>query len=55
MIDRSNTGRYKVTYYMSGQTVVSKWFKTLTEAMQFSVYQVKTGDVIEIKRYEDES
>jgi len=55
MTDRSNTGKYKVTYYLSGQTVTSKWFDTFNEATQFSVYEVKTGDVIEIKRYENES
>ena len=54
-IDRSNTGMYKVSYYMTGQTVAYKWFKTFSEATEFSVYHVNSGDVIEIKRYENES
>lgn len=53
-IDRANTGKYKVSYYMTGQTVAFKWFKTFAEASQFSM-KVNTGDVIEIKRYEDAS
>jgi len=48
-------GKYKVTYYMgSGNTVASKWFDTFSEASQFSL-KVKTGDVIEIKWYKNES
>lgn len=54
-IDRAKTGRYKVTYYMTGQTVAFKWFDTFSEATEFSVYHVNSGDVIEIKRYENES
>lgn len=53
-IDRSNTGMYKVSYYMTGQTVAFKWFKTFHEASEFSI-KINTGDVIEIKRYENES
>jgi hypothetical protein len=54
MTDRSNTGKYKVSYYMTGQTVAFKWFKTFPEASAFSM-KINSGDVIEIKRYEDES
>lgn len=43
---------YKVSYYFSGSRVSFKWFRTLGEAMKFSM-TVKSGDVIEIKKYED--
>ena len=53
-IDRS-TGKYKVSYYVgSGNMVGFKWFDSFTEASQFSL-KVKTGDVIEIKWYPNES
>lgn len=55
MSDEHKKGKYKVTYYMVGNTVAFKWFNTFEEATQFSVYKVKTGDVIEIKWYKDES
>jgi len=29
---------YRVKYYMSGDSLVSKYFKTLSEAIRFSVY-----------------
>ena len=48
-------GKYKVSYYMgSGNTVACKWFNTFSEASAFSL-KVKTGDVIEIKWYSNES
>ena len=44
---------YKVSYYFNGGSMVSfKWFKTFSEACEFSM-KVKTGDVIEIKLYKD--
>jgi hypothetical protein len=49
------SGKYKVTYYNSGQMVVNKWFDTFSEASDFSVNRVKTGDIIEIKWYPNES
>lgn len=53
-IDRRR-GKYKVSYYMgSGMKVAFKWFDTFNEASQFSL-KVPTGDVIEIKWYQDES
>ncbi len=52
-IDRSN-GVYKVSYYMTGQTVAFKWFNTFSEATRFAM-KVRTGDVIEIKWYKNES
>ncbi len=52
--ERQN-GMYKVSYYMVGNTVAFKWFKTFEEATQFTVYKVKSGDVIEVKWYKDES
>lgn len=55
VIDERKSGKYKVTYYMTGQTVVSKWFKNFNEATEFSVYHVNSGDVIEIKWYPNES
>jgi predicted Fe-Mo cluster-binding NifX family protein len=48
-------GKYKVTYYMVGNTVVHKWFNTFEEATRFTVYDVKSGDVIEVKWYPNES
>ena len=36
---------YKVRYYLTGGTFTSKLFETLSEALRFSVYQVKTGNV----------
>jgi uncharacterized protein YodC (DUF2158 family) len=48
-------GRYKVTYYSTGQMVLHKWFDTFSEASEFSVHSVKTGDVIEVKWYPNES
>lgn len=47
-IDKS---MYKVSYYMNGGTVVFKWFKTFKEATDFCVYKVPSGDVLEVKRY----
>lgn len=43
-------GMYKVSYYMgSGNMVAFKWFKTFSEATEFSL-KVPTGDVIEVKK-----
>jgi hypothetical protein len=55
MSDETKKGKYKVCYYMVGNTVAFKWFNTFEEATQFCVYKVKTGDVIEVKWYKDES
>ena len=53
-IDRPK-GKYKVSYYMgSGMRVAFKWFDTFNEASEFSL-KVKTGDVIEVKWYPNES
>lgn len=44
---------YKVSYYMgSGSKVGFKWFSTFGEATEFCIHHVKSGDVIEVKRYE---
>lgn len=44
---------YKVTYYAySGSRVLFRWFKTFSEASEFSL-TVNSGDVIEIKLYKD--
>lgn len=54
MSDRD--GVYKVSYYITAsQNVAFRWFKTFKEASDFAVNNVKTGDVLEIKRYENES
>jgi hypothetical protein len=34
---------YKVRYYLTGGTLVSKTFNTLSEAITFSVYKVGFG------------
>lgn len=48
-------GKYKVSYYIGGgMTVGFKWFDTFSEASDFSM-KVRTGDVIEIKWYKNES
>ncbi len=39
---------YKVVYYMTAGTLTSKLFDTLSEALVFSVYSVKSGNVYEI-------
>jgi hypothetical protein len=44
---------YKVSYYMNGDSVSFKWFKTLKEATDFCVYKVPTGNVIEVKLYNE--
>jgi hypothetical protein len=54
-IDYRGKGKYKVSYYNSGQMVVFKWFDTFAEATDFCVYHVKTNDVIEVKWYPNES
>lgn len=55
MSDEHKKGKYKVTYYLTaGNDVGFRWFKTFNEASDFSL-KVKTGDVIEIKWYKDES
>jgi hypothetical protein len=43
---------YKVSYYI-GSSVAFKWFKTLKEATDFCVYKVPTGNVIEVKLYNE--
>ena len=53
-IDRPK-GKYKVTYYLTAGNVVGfKWFDTFNDASAFSL-KVKTGDVIEVKWYPNES
>jgi len=53
-IDRPK-GKYKVSYYVGGgMTAAFKWFDTFHEASEFSM-KVRTGDVIEIKWYKNES
>jgi hypothetical protein len=53
-IDRPK-GKYKVSYYMGGgMRAAFKWFNTFHEASDFSM-KVRTGDVIEIKWYPNES
>jgi hypothetical protein len=48
-------GRYCVSYYFgTGNMVSYKWFDTFSEASQFSL-TIKSGDVIEIKWYSNES
>lgn len=54
VIDERIKGKYKVSYYNTGQTVAYKWFDTFAEATNFCVYHVKTGDVIEVKWYKNE-
>lgn len=54
VIDERQKGMYKVSYYMTGQTVAYKWFKTFNEASAFSL-KINSGDVIEIKWYENET
>ena len=44
---------YKVTYYIAGDTVASKWLKTMKLAAEFAI-TLGTFDVLEIKLYEDE-
>lgn len=55
MSDEHKKGKYKVSYYLIGQTVAFKWFDTFEEATKFCVNSIKTGDVIEVKWYKDES
>jgi len=43
---------YKLKYYMSGGTLVSKYFKTLHEAVTFSVYNVGPGNFYGIDKVE---
>ena len=43
---------YKVRYYLTGGTFTSKIFKTFAEAMTFSIWQIKTGDVYQIDKVE---
>jgi hypothetical protein len=55
IIDERQKGKYKVSYYNTGQSVAFKWFDSFKEATDFCVYTVKTGDVIEVKWYPNES
>ena len=41
---------YKVRYYMTAGTLTSKKFKTFSEAMNFAVYTVASGDVHSIDK-----
>ena len=45
---------YRVSYYMSGSNSLStKLFKTLSEAIRFSVYGVTYGSVQQITKVEE--
>jgi len=44
---------YKVTYYINGSTVQFKWFKTFHEATDYCINKIPTGEVLEIKKYDD--
>ena len=41
---------YKVSYYMTAGTLTTKLFKTLSEAIRFSVYGVTYGSVHQITK-----
>ena len=41
---------YRVSYYMSGATLYTKLFETLSQALRFSVYGVKSGSVQQITK-----
>ena len=46
---------YKVRYFLSGGTLVSKLFPTLTEAVHFCVYKVgfmQTHEIYKVDEYE---
>jgi len=43
---------YKVKYYMTGGTLVSKLFKTLHDAIDFSVYNIISGNLYSIDKVE---
>ena len=44
---------YKVKYYLSSQSMKSKTFKTLHEAIMFSIYEVGYGDMYGIDKVEE--
>jgi hypothetical protein len=44
---------YKVKYYLSGGTLVSKYFPTLHEAIVFTVYKTGFGQVYGIDLIKD--
>jgi hypothetical protein len=51
-IDRPKA-KYKVVYYIGGGNYAGyKWFNSFNEASEFAA-KIKTGDVIEIKRYDE--
>ena len=52
-MEKIDKSMYKVSYYMNGGNVVFKWFKTLHEATEFCIYRVPTGDVLEVKKYDE--
>jgi hypothetical protein len=39
---------YRVVYYLSGGTRISKEFETISEALRFSVYRVGFGQFHEL-------
>lgn len=43
---------YKLKYYLSGGTLVSKYFDTLHETIVFSVYKLHAGSVYSIDKVE---
>lgn len=52
-IDSRISGKYKVSYYLTAQSVGFKWFDSFNKATMFCL-KLKTGDVIEIKWYPNE-
>lgn len=45
---------YKVRYFLTGGTLVSKLFPTISEAIQFSVFRVGFMQTHEIYKVEEE-
>jgi hypothetical protein len=46
---------YKVTYYITGGTMVGfKWFETLSEATAFAISQPRES-IMEIKLYQEQT
>lgn len=43
---------YKLRYYMSGQTLVSKYFNTLHDAIMYSIQRVVSGNMYSIDKVE---
>ena len=45
---------YRVRYYMSGGTRVTRLFKTLQDATMFVVYEIRACDVYDFIKVENE-